>query len=165
MTVRGGGVPRKPWLSCRCAEWARRLGASLPMRKTASWSGSLRPTEYKVAARLFVRHKRAPLDIVIPTTTSALPCSMLSRCGLASPRHEEISERRPTLTASARDSVWTLWVGAKKRAFKSNKETETKKTCRELPLDFQGPIQGFSDAGVTGYLRARVPASEKRQGI
>jgi hypothetical protein len=27
MTVRGGGVPRKPWLSCRCAEWARRLGA------------------------------------------------------------------------------------------------------------------------------------------
>jgi hypothetical protein len=25
------------------------------------------PTEYKVAARLFVRHKRAPLDIVIPT--------------------------------------------------------------------------------------------------
>ena len=147
MTVRGGGVPRKPWLSCRCAEWARRLGASLPMRKTASWSGSLRPTEYKVAARLFVRHKRAPLDIVIPTTTSALPCSMLSRCGLASPRHEEISERRPTLTASARDSVWTLWVGAKKRAFKSNKETETKKTCRELPLDFQGPIQGFRTPG------------------
>ena len=62
MTVRGGGVPRKPWLSCRCAEWARRLGASLPMRKTASWSGSLRPTEYKVAARLFVRHQRAPLE-------------------------------------------------------------------------------------------------------
>jgi hypothetical protein len=51
MTVRGGGVPGKPWLSCRCAEWARRLGASPPMRKTASWFGSSRPTEYKVAAR------------------------------------------------------------------------------------------------------------------
>ena len=78
------------------------------MRKTASWSGSLRPTEYKVAARLFVRHKRAPLDIVIPTTTSVLPCSELSRCGLASPGHEEKSERRPTLTAPARDIVWKL---------------------------------------------------------
>ena len=122
MTVRGGGVPRKPWLSCRCAEWARRLGASLPMRKTASWSGSFRPTEYKVAARLFVRHKRAPLDLVIPTTTSVLPCSELSRYGLASPEHEVISERRPTLTAPVRDSVWTLRVGAKKWAFKSNKE-------------------------------------------
>ena len=77
MTVRGGGRPRAAaWLSCRTTEWARRLGASLPMRKT-SWSGSLRPTEYKVAARLFMRHKRAPLDIVIPTTTSVLPCSEL----------------------------------------------------------------------------------------
>jgi hypothetical protein len=66
------------------------------------------PTEYKVAARLFVRHKRAPLDIVIPTTTSVLPCSELSRCGLASPGHEEKSERRPTLTAPARDIVWKL---------------------------------------------------------
>src|SRR5262245_37952734 len=65
----------------------------------------MRPTEYKVAARLFVRHKRAPLDLVIPTTTSVLSCSELSRCGLASPGHEEISERRPTLTAPARDSV------------------------------------------------------------
>jgi hypothetical protein len=48
------------------------------MRKTASWSGSLRPTEYKVAARMFVRDKRAPLDRVIPTTTSVLPCSVPS---------------------------------------------------------------------------------------
>lgn len=34
----------------------------------------------------------------------------------------------------------------------------------KFPLDFQGPIQGFSDAGVTVYPHARVPASEKRQG-
>jgi len=82
----------------------------------------MRPTEYKVAARLFVRHKRAPLDLVIPTTTSVLSCSELSRCGLAAPDHEEIFERRPTLTAPARDSVWMLRVGTKKWAFKSNKE-------------------------------------------
>ena len=104
------------------------------MRKTASWSGSLRPTEYKVAARLFVRQQRAPLDIVIPTTTSVLPCSELSRYGLASPEHEVISERRPTLTAPVRDSVWTLRVGAKKWAFKSNKEIGLKEkiACREF---------------------------------
>jgi hypothetical protein len=82
----------------------------------------MRPTEYKVAARMFVRHKRAPLDLVIPITTSVLPCSELSRCGLAAPDHEEIFERRPTLTAPARDSVWMLRVGTKKWAFKSNKE-------------------------------------------
>jgi len=90
---------------------------SLPMRKTASWSGSMRPTEYKVAARMFVRHKRAPLDLVIPITTSVLPCSELSRYGLAAPDHEEIFERRPTLTAPARDSVWMLRVGTKKWGF------------------------------------------------
>ena len=38
MTVRGGGHPGAPtWLSCRGVEWARRLGASLPMRMIASW--------------------------------------------------------------------------------------------------------------------------------
>src|SRR3974390_592441 len=30
-----------PWLSCRLEEWVRRFGASLPMRMTASWFGSL----------------------------------------------------------------------------------------------------------------------------
>ena len=85
-----------------------------------------RPTEYKVAGRMFVRDKRASLDLVIPTTTSVLPCSELSRYGLASPERDEISERRPTLTAPARDSVWKWRVGAKKRAFKSNKEIGSK---------------------------------------
>jgi hypothetical protein len=41
---------------------------------------------------MFVRDKRAPLDLVIPTTTSVLPCSELLRYGLASPEHEKISE-------------------------------------------------------------------------
>jgi hypothetical protein len=41
MTVRGGAVPY-PGMACmRHTEWVRRLGASLPMRITASWSGSL----------------------------------------------------------------------------------------------------------------------------
>src|SRR3974377_1489582 len=36
--VNPGGAP---WLSCRLEEWVRRFGASLPMRMTASWFGSL----------------------------------------------------------------------------------------------------------------------------
>jgi hypothetical protein len=122
MTVRGGGSRENHGFHAVVQNGPAASELSLPMRKTASWFGSLRPTEYKVAARMFVRDKRAPLDLVIPITTSVLPCSELSRCGLASPEHEEISQRRPTLTAPARGSVWTLRVGTKKWAFKSNKE-------------------------------------------
>jgi hypothetical protein len=60
---------------------------SLPMRKTASWSGSLRPTEYKVAARMFVRDKRAPLE----------------------PRHPDHNERAAVLGAV---KVWPGIAGA-----------------------------------------------------
>jgi hypothetical protein len=82
---------------------------------------------------LSVRLKRAPLDIVIPTTTSVLSCLELSRRGLASPGHDEISPRRPTLTAPAHDSGWRQRVGAKKWAFKSNKEIGGRKNpCPEF---------------------------------
>jgi hypothetical protein len=70
MTVRGGGDPPKPWLSCRCADWARRLGASQPMRMCASWPGSKRSTEYKVAGAISLAAMRAPPRSVIPTTSS-----------------------------------------------------------------------------------------------
>ena len=33
------GPDRPPWLSCREKEWVRRLGASPPMRMSASWFG------------------------------------------------------------------------------------------------------------------------------
>jgi hypothetical protein len=40
------------WLQCR-GEWARRLGALLPKRMVASWSGSSTdPTGYKDAAQV-----------------------------------------------------------------------------------------------------------------
>jgi len=67
MMVRGGGVPRKPWLSCRCAEWARRLGASLPMRKTASWFGSLGPPNTRL------RHDCSCATSELPSTSSSPP--------------------------------------------------------------------------------------------
>jgi hypothetical protein len=39
---------------------------------------------------------------------------------------EAMAERRPTLTAPARGGIRHVWVGAKKRAAKSNKETGMK---------------------------------------
>ena len=62
--------------------------------------------------------------IVIPTAPSVPSCSKLSRYGLARAKHVERLVRRPTLTAPARDGLALLWVGMKKRAFRSNKETD-----------------------------------------
>ena len=122
------------------------------MRMRASWFGSSWPTGYKVAARSDRARQRAPLDIVIPTITSVPPCSELSRCGLAMLELGERPGSRPTLTAPARDSVLELWVGTKKRAFRSNKETgmkckKEKENAVNLALDFHGPIQGQALAG------------------
>src|SRR5215468_10773320 len=116
------------------------------MRKTASWSGPLRPTEYKVAARMFVRHKRAPLDLVIPITTSVLPCSELSRCGLASPEHEEIFERRPTLTAPC----------ARQRLDAVGRDEEMGFQVEQR--NWVDPIQGFRTRAVTNVSTRRPPS-------
>src|SRR5258708_9282260 len=82
--------------------------------------------------------------IVIPIAPSVPSCSKLSRCGLASSEHAARSARRPTLTAPARDDVSEPRVGTKKRALRSNKETdEGQKICRSgEPLDKKSPIQG-----------------------
>jgi hypothetical protein len=106
---------------------------SLPMRKTASWSGSLRPTEYKVAARMFVRDKRAPLDRIIPTTTSVLPCSVPSSLACKRRTTGEVNATARLDGPCARQHL-DVRVGAKKWAFKSNKEIGLKEkiACREF---------------------------------
>ena len=57
-----------------------------------------------------------------------------------------MAERRPTLTASARAGVSEVRVGTKKRASRSNKETDERSRCAGVPklLDKQSPIQGTS---------------------
>ena len=145
MTVRGGGVPTCfLGFQCRKGEWVRRFGASLPMRMTASWFGSwTHRIQGCGAIDLRARKAGSPL-IVIPIATSVSSCSKLSRYGLASSEHAARLARRPTLTAPARDDVSEPRVGTKKRALRSNKETdEGQKICRsgEL-LDKKSPIQG-----------------------
>jgi transposase len=63
-----------------------------------------------------------------PTTPSLAPCSVPSRRGLAITAPVAWSERRPTLTAPARDARADAWVGTKKRASSRTKkrpQTET----------------------------------------
>ena len=96
------------------------------MRMRASWFGSLRPTEYKVAAQV----PRAP------TASSPRTChpdhnkrAAVLGAVKARPGNTERAarpERRPTLTAPARAGLQHVWVGAKKRDSKSNKETGMK---------------------------------------
>jgi hypothetical protein len=79
-----------------------------------------------VRCEFLVPRQRAPLGRVIPTTTSVPPCSGLSRPGLETPERAARPERRPSLTAPALADLQHVWVGAKKRDSKSNKETGMK---------------------------------------
>src|SRR6476660_4259707 len=124
MTVRGGGVPacamafvpRKRMgsaaseLRCRCA-WLHH--GSGPWTHRIQGCGAIDP-----------RPKAGSPLIVIPTAPSVPSCSKLSRYGLARAKHVERLVQRPTLTAPARDGLALLRVGTKKRAFRSNKETD-----------------------------------------
>ena len=102
------------------------------MRMRASWFGSLRPTGYKVAARV----PRAP-TASSPRTRhpdhnqrAAVLGSIKARRGLETTEREARAERRPALNLCAPAS--NTWVGAKKRDSKSNKETGIKEVENAL---------------------------------
>src|SRR5438034_11691147 len=87
MTVRGGGVPTCfLGFQCRKGEWVRRFGASLPMRMTASWFGSLDPPNTRLR-----RDWSAP------------------ESGLPSDRHPDRTKRAVVLEAV---KVWPGKLGA-----------------------------------------------------
>src|SRR5215468_11124661 len=133
MMVRGGGVPTCfLGFQCRKGEWARRFGASQPMRMTASWFGFLDPPHTRLWRDRSRPQAGSPL-IVIPIAPSVPLCSGLSRCGLARAEHAAGLVRRPTLTAPPHAGVSDARVGTKKRAFRSNKETDEGKGCAAPP--------------------------------
>src|SRR4249919_157361 len=84
------------------------------------------PPDTRLRREFLVPRQRAPLGRVIPTTTSLPPCSGPPRRGLETTQCVARSERRPALTAPARAGLQHVWVGAKKRDSKSNKETGKK---------------------------------------
>jgi helix-turn-helix protein len=73
--------------------------------------------------RFLCRYDLAGGPVTLPTRSSLASCSMPSRRGLEAPASAVRPVRRPALTASRHEAPREPWVGTKKRAFKSNKET------------------------------------------
>jgi hypothetical protein len=138
-----------PWLQCRKGEWVRRFGASLPMRMTASWFGSSDPPDTRLWRDRSRPQAGSPL-VVIPIALSVPSCSKPSRCGLATAEPVARLVRRPTLTAPARAAVSKARIGTKKRAFKSNKETDDEKRCADLSKLLDKPHTRKPREGVRG---------------
>ena len=109
----------------------------------------LGPTEYKAVTRTDPRPKAGSPLTVIPIALSMPSCPELSRYGLASSEHAARLARRPTLTAPARDDVSELRVGTKKRALRSNKETDEGLVCYPA----QGEAGTSMLSGIQGLAR------------
>ena len=73
--------------------------------------------------RCLCRYDQAGREIAAPTRSSLAACSTPSRRGLETPASAARTARRPALTASRHEAKDQPWVGTKKRASRSNKET------------------------------------------
>ena len=73
--------------------------------------------------RCLARYDAEGRQIAAPTAPSLASCSTPSRRGLDAPAHAAPATRRPALTASRHEANAKPWVGTKKRASRSNKET------------------------------------------
>jgi transposase len=73
--------------------------------------------------RRLARYDRDGNEIAAPTALSMASCSTPSRRGLEAASLATPAVRRPALTASRHEAPAAAWVGTKKRASRSNKET------------------------------------------
>jgi hypothetical protein len=73
--------------------------------------------------RCIARYDAEGREIVAPTRSSLAPCSPPSRRGLKASEQEPTSAQRPALTAARHGANAHARVGTKKRAQRSNKET------------------------------------------
>jgi hypothetical protein len=73
--------------------------------------------------RRLARYDRDGNEIATPTAPSMASCSTPSRRGLEVASGAAPRTRRPALTASRHEAQAAAWVGTKKRASRSNKET------------------------------------------
>src|ERR1700724_906534 len=73
--------------------------------------------------RCLCRYDHAGGQLTVPTNSSLASCSMPSRGGLGAPGAAARPARRAALTASQHEASRRPWVGTKKRALRSNKET------------------------------------------
>jgi hypothetical protein len=73
--------------------------------------------------RCLCRYDHAGGQLAVPTSASLASRSMPSRRGLEAPGSAARPAQRPALTASPHEASRKPWVGTKKRALRSNKET------------------------------------------
>jgi hypothetical protein len=73
--------------------------------------------------RCLCRYDQEGRQRAAPTQSSLAACSTPSRRGLETPADAASKARRPALTASRHEAQGQPWVGTKKRAPRSNKET------------------------------------------
>jgi hypothetical protein len=73
--------------------------------------------------RCLCRYDQDGRQIAAPTQPSLASCSTPSRRGLQASVRAAPAARRPALTASRHEADGKSWVGTKKRASRSNKET------------------------------------------
>jgi hypothetical protein len=74
--------------------------------------------------RCLCRYDQEGRQIIAPTRLSLASCAPPSRRGLQTAVSAAPTERRPALTASRHEANGEPWVGTKKRALRSNKETD-----------------------------------------
>ena len=146
MTIRGAGFRTSIWLSGRSSEWAPPSRSSAADAYVCIMIEVLLDPPNTSSRHGSVLLEAGSTSAVIPTTTSVSACSRPSRYGLEAMERRVGPERRPTLTAPARADLRILWVGTKRRASRSNKETGDRKEekvefAARLALDFKNPIQ------------------------
>ena len=76
--------------------------------------------------RCLCRYDHAGGQLTVATMSSLATCSMPSRRGLEAAAPAARPAPRPALTASQHEASRSPWVGTKKRALRSNKETRQK---------------------------------------
>jgi hypothetical protein len=76
--------------------------------------------------RCLCRYDHAGGQLTVATMSSLASCSMPSRRGLEAAAPAARPAPRPALTASQHEASRSPWVGTKKRALRSNKETRQK---------------------------------------
>ena len=152
--VRGGPTRKPGMVPVPSQGMGRRLGASPPMRKVASWSRSWRPTEYKAAARSMRPNASSPRTSP-PTRLSLAPGSPPSRplraaCG---------GGLRPVLTAAAPAAYEGQRSGRRNGSGRTKKRLPTPSARAlqlhpPLPLTAKNPYKPGSGAGSRSALRA-----------
>src|SRR5207253_9799822 len=102
MTVRGGGIPRRPLALTPNGRMGPRLRSFAADAHDCIMVRVLLPTGYKVVARLNRGPKAGSPLIVIATAVSVPSCSKPSRYDLGRATPIERLVRRPSLPANAR---------------------------------------------------------------